>query len=335
MESIWTKEILDQFPEGVIVMDQHRVILYINRIAKEQMGWKEGEKVPHCSYCEMREVLPGEERCILMHDHALPVFESHMPTYEGKHSFFQMSTKKILLNGTAGYILIIRDPLRIAEEQTKKMEHTLVKETILAQERERKRIARLLHDEIGQTIYSAVLGLQGIERHECDPAMKKHARKLTTGLEEALERIRRISRTLRPLPSDAFDLHEAVLRAAEDWREMEGIAIHLHLPPRKLSLSHEASLHLYRVLQEAVLNAVRHGKAKQIDLLLEPRQTRLFFQVRDDGRGFKVEECKEGVGRYHMKERIEMMGGEIKWFSKIGGPTVVEGYIPLQGGGSS
>ncbi|MBE3555348.1 MAG: ATPase, partial [Thermicanus sp.] len=104
MESIWTKEVLDQFPEGVIVMDQHRVILYINRIAKEQMGWKEGEKVPHCSYCEMREVLPGEERCILMHDHALPVFESHMPTYEGKHRFFQMSTKKIHLNGTAGYI---------------------------------------------------------------------------------------------------------------------------------------------------------------------------------------------------------------------------------------
>lgn len=325
-----TKVILEQFPEGVIVMDQERMILYLNKTAVDRTGWAIGEKVPYCSYCQLREILPGEERCILMHENALPIFEAHMPTYEGARGMFQMSTKKIQFDGKDCFILIIRDSERIKNEQAERLEHTLVRETLLAQERERKRMAWILHDEIGQNIYSAFLGLQGIARHCGDERMKEHAAKLSMNLEETLTRIRRMSRTLRPLPSDTFDLAQAISRAAEDWEGLEGkVNLKLHLPDEPIPLSHEQSLHLYRVLQEAVLNAVKHGKAKEIDLLLEVRKSRLYFQVRDNGKGFEVEECMKGLGRYHMKERIEMLGGELKWFSKAGGPTIVEGMIPL------
>lgn len=327
-----TREILDQLPEGVIVMDLDRTIRYINRTAMDRTGWALGEKVPYCSYCQLREVLPGEERCILMHEDALPVFESHMPTYEGAQGIFQMITKKIIYDGKESFALIIRDSERIREEEKGRLEKTLIRETLMAQERERKRIARILHDEVGQNIYSTILGLQGIIRHCGDERMRQHALKLSQNLEESLERIRRMARTLRPLPSDSFHLLEAILRAADDWKGMkEGVTLRLHLPDEEPPLSHEESLHLYRVLQEAVLNAFRHGKAKEIDILLERRKNRLYFQVRDDGKGFEVEECWKGLGRYHMKERIEMLGGELKWFSKMGGPTVVEGYIPIEG----
>ena len=96
------------------------------------------------------------------------------------------------------------------------------------------------------------------------------------------------------------------------------------------SLSREKSLQLFRVIQESVHNAVRHGKATQVTVFLQDDEGKIYFKVVDNGIGFDIEKAREqGVGLYHMIERIEMVGGEIKCFSHMGGHTRVEGYIPI------
>lgn len=81
MKMEWFKTIIDQLSDGAVVMDRMRVIHYINAMALEMTGWKIGERVPYCSYCQLRKSFGGEERCILAQDNPLPVFLRFLMTW--------------------------------------------------------------------------------------------------------------------------------------------------------------------------------------------------------------------------------------------------------------
>ncbi|MBO8171379.1 MAG: sensor histidine kinase [Bacillaceae bacterium] len=326
------QEVVDHLSEGVVIMDENRTIHYLNQLADKMTRWQVGEKVPYCSYCQLREVAPGEERCLLVREETLPVFQAHMPTYKGLKESFQMSTSSIVLDGHKYIILILRNPKWSYEEQDQKVRHLLIQETMKAEESERKRIAMELHDHIGQSIYSVFLGLQTFKHSLRDEKYKNHLVNMENQIEQTLEDLKRLSKELHPSTLDHLGLARAINNAVQEWENMYQVTIETDiLDIGKNLVPREVALHVYRVIQESVRNAVHHGKADIIRIVLDLKENRLYFQVFDNGIGFDVEEKRNtSLGLYHMLERMEIVGGELRCFSKKGGPTRLEGYVPLE-----
>lgn len=328
-ESLY-KDILEHLPLGLIMMNVEREVVYINPLAKQQMGLKQGEKVPYCSYCRERPVLPGEERCILMHDDALPIFAAHMPVYEGKSGYFQMMTEKIHVNGTTLYILLLSDQALILEEEKIKLRELLLKESMRAEVKAHEAMSKELHDDIGQILFGASLMAQNLARRPPEDVTPEKLKDLSKLIDDALSRIKRLAKELRPTFIEHLSLSQALRQAVRDWQALYDVDITLHIEQSLCdALSKEVAFELYRVLQEAVRNAVSHGKASKVVIDLACRDQHLLFSVLDNGRGFDTHMSHPGLGLFHMKERIERFGGEIHWFSKHGGPTKVEGTLPL------
>ncbi|MDE5413425.1 sensor histidine kinase [Alkalihalobacterium chitinilyticum] len=335
MKLEWFKQVVDDLSEGVVIINKDRVIHYHNQLAKEMTGWELGDVVPYCSYCKMREVAPGEERCILAHEDPLPSFQAHMPTYKGKkETSFEMSTTKIPLEGMEFMVLILRNPKWTSEKERLKIKKLLIRDTIATQEKERKAIAMELHDDISQGVYSAFLGLQGVKHHITDENYQSHFRKIEGTLEKTLDNIQRLTKQLRPQAIDQFGLKATLKSAVEDWKKFYKVNFTLSYQIHEYQLSKEVELQLFRLIQEAVTNAVRHGKAKEIMIKFTESEDQIMFQIIDDGQGFDVGQTKfKGLGLYHMKERMAMINGEVNWDSKIGGPTKVEGYVDMNNKG--
>lgn len=313
------------------MMDDAREIVYLNDKAIEFTGWRIGEKVPFCSYCQMRDVPHGEERCILANDDPLPSFRAHMPNYVSDEYTFEMSLNKQTLEGKVYQILVIRNPTINAEKEKLKMQELLIQETMLAQENERKRIARELHDNIGQSVYSLYLGLEGIKRHVSDPEYHARLKKMTAVMDDTLNNLKRLTKELRPQLVDHLGLKSALVTTAKEWQEFYKIAIELQINlDDQVHFQKEEGLHLFRIIQESVRNAVKHGKATSITIELDSHYDYLSFRITDDGIGFDVESVKnEGLGFRHIMERVKMLDGDVKWLSSPGGPTKVEGFIKI------
>jgi signal transduction histidine kinase len=326
------EKLVGELPEGVVIMDDGRKITYINQKAHQMTGWKTGEIVPYCSYCQLRQVSDHEEKCILANDNPLPSFRSHMPNYVDADTDFEMSMSKIEFGGTPYKILMIRNPSLNNQEEKVKTQELLIHETMLAQENERKRIARELHDHIGQSVYSIYLGLDGIKRHVENKEYHKRLEKMNVVMEETLKSLKNLTKQLHPRLFDHLGFKTALKSSVEDWMQLYKIEISLDIQlPEELRFENEEGLHLYRIIQEAVNNAVRHGKATSIIIEVSNAQNEVYFQITDNGRGFNVQNVKEnGVGLKHMKERVKMLNGDVKYFSQIGGPTRIEGYITIK-----
>jgi two-component system sensor histidine kinase UhpB len=198
----------------------------------------------------------------------------------------------------------------------------------MAQERERKRLARELHDEVGQTLTGVVLQLEGLHRmapHElAEPvaALQETAR-------EGVEEVREIVRGLRPQALDEFGLRSALVSLAEGVTERTGVRVRARLEPELPPLEAEQDLAIYRVAQEGLTNVARHAQARNAELLLERDGGRIVLRVRDDGRGIgDAEAASQGAGLGGMRERALLVGGRLSVFRREGEGTEVRLEVP-------
>ncbi|MBT2691542.1 histidine kinase [Bacillus sp. ISL-55] len=330
MQTEFLEEIVDHLPEGMIVMDKNRTIHYLNEKAVDMTGWKLGEKVPYCTYCQERELEENENRCILTADNPLPFFNSHLAVYEGLEEF-EMSLKKMTISEEVYYVLRIRPPVQNENSERARFHELLVQETLLAQEAERKRIAMELHDHIGQSVYSIFLGLEVIKQNISEDKYQNHVTNMVNVMGKTLEDIKRLTKSLRPEIVYDIGLEKSLRQAVKDWRKLYQIEIFLEMElDNEQKLDREKELHLFRVIQESITNSVRHGKASYFSIHLKTYYQYIFFKLYDNGNGFNGGGCKtKGLGLKHMYERCKMLDGDIKWISKEGGPTRVEGFVSL------
>jgi two-component system, NarL family, sensor histidine kinase NreB len=325
-------EIMNHLSEGIIVMDKNRIIQYMNEAAQFLTGWEIGAHVPYCTYCQQRDIEEDENRCILTADDPVPFFHSHMAVYSGIEEEFEMSLKKIIVNNKINYILRIKRALDNESLEKIKFHELLVQETMLAQEAERRKIARELHDHIGQSVYSIFLGLEGIRQYVTDSNFDSHLTNMVNVMDRTLTDIKRLTKNLRPETVYHLGLKEALLEAVRDWRELYHVEIHINIDFNiEDYFERERELHLFRIIQEGVFNAVRHGCATTITIQLKSSFQYIFFLIQDNGAGFDVQtsKTKKGLGLKHMYERCLMMEGDIRWISNIGGPTKVEGFVSI------
>lgn len=332
MKDEYFKKVVEECAEGIVIMDEFRTVHYINKKAHQITGWKVGESVPYCSYCQLREVSEHEERCILANDNALPSFRSHMPNYVDSETDFEMSMNKIEMESGTYRVLLIRNPSQMNQVEKVKTQELLIHETMLAQESERKRIARELHDHIGQSVYSIYLGLDGIKRHVDSPEYAERLEKMNVVMEDTLQCLKRLTKELRPQLYDNLGFESALRSSVDDWCSLYDIqcSLNIHLP-NDLKFENEEGLHLYRIIQEAVNNAVRHGKATAIIIDIYKVDDEVYFQISNNGLKFNIDRLTgTGLGVKHMKERVNMLNGDIKWISKEEGANRVEGYITIK-----
>lgn len=322
-------DIVDTLPIGIILMDTDRVIHYMNESALVMTGWELGQPVPYCAYCGQRDIAEGENRCILTDEDPVPFFNSHMAVYSGVEEPFEMSLKKIMIDDSLFYILRLRRPVVNENSEKAKFHELLVHETIHAQEAERRKIARELHDHIGQSVYSIFLGLEAIKQFVNNHKYEAHLDNMIAVMEKTLDDIKGLTKNLRPDAVYHLGLKDALKEALRDWEKFYQIEIFIEAENlQDENIGQVAELNLFRIIQEAVNNAVRHGSASEINIKLKSSDGNIFFHIEDNGTGFEIERQKNnGLGLKHMYERCLMLNGDIRWTSTIGGPTKVEGFV--------
>jgi signal transduction histidine kinase len=209
----------------------------------------------------------------------------------------------------------------------------LLDKVITAQEEERKRISRELHDETGQALTSLMVGLKVLEGSDSLPEVQEKASHLRAVAAQTLDGVHRLALELRPSLLDDLGLVAAMQRYFKDWGEHFGLSVDFQVtgPDRRLSPQVETTV--YRVVQEALTNVARHAEAQNVSVLLEYRGDSVVCIVEDDGQGFDVTRVLDAndmrrLGLYGMQERISLVGGKLSVESTAGVGTTVFVEIP-------
>jgi signal transduction histidine kinase len=201
----------------------------------------------------------------------------------------------------------------------------LLARLINAQEEERKRIARELHDGVGQALTSLIVGLKILEQGEEQQASNDRLAELRHLTSETLEMVRLLSRQLRPSALDDLGLAAALDRYMAEFANLYPdltVDLHCQLPER---LPGPVAISLYRIIQEAMTNAARHSQATVLSVLVSRRKNYVQAIIEDNGHGFDVEAAQtagSSVGVHGMAERAELLDGRLQIESNSEGTTV-------------
>ncbi|HET8754878.1 MAG TPA: histidine kinase [Solirubrobacteraceae bacterium] len=191
-----------------------------------------------------------------------------------------------------------------------------------AQESERRRIARELHDQVGQVLTAALLQLERLQR-DIDDEHRASLEDTREAVRGSLEDVRAIASRLRPEALDDLGLNSALTALTNDVARQTGISVDRSLTPAAAALSPEEELVVYRVAQEALTNAVRHSGAQRVSLTLAADNGAAELTVRDDGGGFDPATVGDGSGLRGMRERAVLIDAVLDITSTIGAGTTV------------
>lgn len=219
----------------------------------------------------------------------------------------------------------------VAVELSERVSRDAVRRVVEAQELERARLARELHDETGQALTSILLGLKPLE----ETAATDDARSAIASLRElvvsTLRDVRRLAVELRPSALDDFGLVTAVERLVDGFREQSALEVDLEAQLGEERLPSEVETAFYRIVQEALTNIVKHADAKRVSVVLTRRDMSVAAVVEDDGCGFDANATREdGLGLTGMRERVGLVGGRLRIESAPGSGTTVRAEVPLR-----
>lgn len=210
----------------------------------------------------------------------------------------------------------------------------LTSQVIRAQEQERQRVARELHDDTAQVLFAQLLRLTTL-RSSPNPEVSETAADLEHMTVEALESVRRLALELRPPALDDLGLEAALEGLAQRYADQLNIAVDYQARGPKTRLSEELELILYRVAQESLTNIVKHANATRVWIDLDRGKHDLSISIRDDGIGFDPDAASPssksgtGLGIFGMEERAALAGGTLRIWQRPGGGTEVFTFIPL------
>ena len=218
----------------------------------------------------------------------------------------------------------------VAVDLSERVARDALRQVVNAQELERRRLARELHDETGQALTSILLKLKSID-DEDDPARLAGA---TAELRElvvaTLQDVRALAVELRPKALDDFGLVSALERLVETFREQTGIEVDLEPRLGADRLPQEIETTLYRITQEALTNVVKHARASRVSIVLTRRDGAVSAVIEDDGRGIESgDQTRDGLGLVGMKERVALVGGRLVVESTAGGGTTLSIEVPI------
>jgi two-component system, NarL family, sensor histidine kinase DevS len=200
-----------------------------------------------------------------------------------------------------------------------------LRRAVAGQELERRRLARELHDETGQALTSILLGLKAVEEAESEGQLRAAGAELRELIVATLQDVRNLAVQLRPKALDDFGLVAAVERLARTISEATGIDVDVESQLGPERLPEEVETTLYRIVQEALTNVVKHAQAQNVTVLLIRRDGSMTAVIEDDGLGFTPDEpTEDGHGLLGIRERVALLDGRLTIESSPGvGTTLV------------
>lgn len=203
-----------------------------------------------------------------------------------------------------------------------------------AQEAERVRVSRELHDDTGQALTLLLVRLQLVENMSSEPEVQRELAELRTLVGETLDGVRRLAVHLGPSILEDLGLCSGLEWLADRVRAETGIVVDLRLDCECAHISPETAVAIFRVGQEALTNVVRHARATRVAMRLAYSDGRAELSVDDDGHGFDVDAARarptSSVGLFGMEERLALVGGELEIRSKEGSGTQVRARVPIR-----
>ncbi|NNE51863.1 MAG: histidine kinase [Sulfitobacter sp.] len=225
-----------------------------------------------------------------------------------------------------GMLINLRER-RLADAKLKR----LTQRVFDAQEEERGRVARELHDGISQILVGVRYALDNARRRleRGDANAAEPLGKGINSLGEAISEVRRISRDLRPGVLDDLGLGPAIKTLAEEFAARTGIPCAFETVVFRNRLDNEARIALFRIAQEALTNVERHAGATRVEIDLRGHRRGATLRISDNGAGLRARKTSSGLGLRNMQERMEQLGGSLEISQgKIGG-TTIEAHVPL------
>jgi signal transduction histidine kinase len=218
----------------------------------------------------------------------------------------------------------------VAVDLTRRVARDSLRRVVAGQEIERRRLARELHDETGQALTSILLGLRAVEEAESAEQGRAAGAQLRELIVETLQDVRRLAVQLRPKALDDFGLVAALEALVETFSEATGIGVDLEAQLGDERLPTEVETTLYRIVQEALTNIVKHAQASKVSVLLVRRPGSVTAVIEDDGDGFRVDDVRDdAAGLIGMRERLALHDGRLTVESSPESGTMLAIEMPL------
>jgi signal transduction histidine kinase len=218
----------------------------------------------------------------------------------------------------------------VAADLSQRIARDALRRVVDAQEAERRRLARELHDETGQALTSMLLGLRTLEEAVEGEQARDAVAELRELVVTTLRDVRELAVELRPKVLDDFGLVPALERLAENFGPHTGIAVQFGSALGDERLPVEIETALYRIVQESLTNVVKHAQASHVSILLTRRGDSAAAVIEDDGRGFVPERTNGGFGLVGMRERMQLLDGTLTIESTPGAGTTLVAEVPLR-----
>lgn len=242
------------------------------------------------------------------------------------YRFLALSVVLVLLGSTA----LIRSNRRLFDRvnDLSIQRRTLARELISNQESTLRAISRDLHDEFGQILTAIGAMLGRARRHAPDANFEGQVLEVNQIVQDTLEKVRSLSQSLQPVILEEQGLIAAIEWHLNAFERQHGIAVRYQRSGNPPALESARSIHIYRILQEALNNIAKHAKVREASLNLTITQDRLEIEITDQGSGIPVG-YKAGVGLAGMRERAELLNGSIQ-FKRLNAGTTVHLTVPLE-----
>jgi PAS domain S-box-containing protein len=336
------RTVVETAADAVITVSESGTIMFANRAAEQIFGYCKADLLGQSLTVLMPELLPHAHETGLAHyltggrgHRAGETVQVHGRHISGEGIPLELDFWEFTQQGKRYFSSLVRD---ITERvQAAEIRTRLLDQVISAQEEERGRIARELHDGAGQSLMALLVGLHAIETASVSDTAHDLARTYRGIAAQALDEVRRLAVGLRPSVLDDLGLAPAIDRYAAQYTQSYGIPVDIHitgLEDTRLPSTVETTL--YRIIQEALTNVAKHAGASIVSVVIERQPIGVHAIIEDDGCGFDVQAAlhvpvaTKHFGLHSMRERATLLNGTIAFESTpSGGGTTVYVTIPL------
>ena len=327
------RAVFESAPDGILVVNDRGRIVEVNPCILAQFGYTAAELI-------------GESVEILVPESQRAAHERHRTRFRTEPVLRPMGVGLVLVgrrkDGSGFPVEISLSPWKtdegnfvigmIRDETERSQLRAFGQAAIKAAEEERRRISRELHDDTAQRLAALLIHLRLVELEEVGEHHETLMQELRTGLQEVAEGVSRIARGLRPPALEDAGVVAALQAHIRNLFENQTIRTSFDAGAVDQLLSEDGKLVLYRVVQEALSNVVRHSGAATVNVAIHAEESEVVVVVEDDGDGFDGRRIGEGagLGLLGMKERAVSAGGSVRIDSAPGGGTRVRLSIPQQ-----
>ena len=326
------RAILETAVEGIITIDERGIVESANAAAERIFGYKAREIIGR----NVSMLMPSPYRDL--HDHYI---DNYLHTGRAKIIGIGREVMGRRKNGSVFPMYLSVSEVKLADRRmftgfirdiTERKQ--LEKEILEISDREQRRIGQDLHDGLCQHLAGIELMSQALAQ-KLAPKSKVHAAKvaeIASHVREAISHTRSLARGLSPVTLESEGLMSALHELATNTEKMFHVQCRCEFPESIVMDDNAAATHLFRIAQEAVSNAIKHGRAKRLVISLQNSRNRITLRVSDDGRGFPARIPKtKGMGLRIMQSRAGMIGGTIAIAPNAGGGADIVCAVPKNG----